>query len=79
MRTINKYKDRLSIRMINQHVLPNVDVFQFSHVIPTEVMRQIDWLDTTKSNSGCIPARALKAMKEMVCPCLTDCIKFNTL
>ena len=40
----------------------------------TEVMRQIDLLDTTKSNSGCIPTRILKAMKEMVCPFLTDCM-----
>ena len=37
-------------------------------------MRQLDLLDTTKSNSGCIPTRTLKAMKEMVCPYLTDCI-----
>ena len=49
---INKYKDHPSIRVINQHILPNANVFQFSHVNPTEVMKQIDFLDTTKSNSN---------------------------
>ena len=74
MRAINKYKDHPSIRMINKYVTPNANVFQFSHVNPTEVMRQIDLLNTKKSNSGCIPTRILKAMKDIVCPYLTDCI-----
>ena len=74
MRAINKYKDHPSIRMINKYVTPNANVFQFSHVNPTEVMRQIDLLDTKNSNSGCIPTRILKAMKDIVCPYLTDCI-----
>ena len=37
-------------------------------------MRQIDLLDTTISNSDCIPTRTLKMMKEMVSLFLTDCI-----
>ena len=43
----------------------------------TEAMRQIDLLDTTKSNSDCIHTRTLKAMKEMVCPFLTDCMNLT--
>ena len=60
--------------MINQHALPNANVFQFSHTNPTEVIRQIDLLDTNKSNSGCIPTRILTAMKDVVCLYLTDCL-----
>ena len=37
-------------------------------------MRQIDLLDTTKANSGCIPTKPLQATKDMVCPYLFDCI-----
>ena len=40
-------------------------------------MRQMDLLDTTKANSGCILTKELKAMKEMVCPYLTDCINLT--
>ena len=74
LRAINKYKHHPSVRVINQHLLPNANVFQLSLVNPTEVMRQIDLLDPTKPNSGRIPARTLKAIKEMVCPYLSDCI-----
>ena len=31
-------------------------------------------LDTTRTNSGCIPTKTLKATKDKVCPYLTDCI-----
>ena len=75
LRAMNKYKDNPpSIRVINQHASPSANAFQFSHINPTEVMRQIDFFDATISNSGCIPTRTLKAMKEMVCPYPTDCI-----
>ena len=37
-------------------------------------MRQIDLLDMTKHNSGCVPARTLKATKEMVYLYLNDYI-----
>ena len=74
LRTLNKCKDHSSIRVINQHVMPNANVFQFSHTNPTEVIRQIDSLDTNKSNSGCIPTRILTAMKDVVCLYLTDCL-----
>ena len=72
LRAINKYKDHPSIRVINQHLTSDAKVFQFSHVNPSEVMRQIDLLDTNKSSSGYIPTRILKAMKDKVCPYLTD-------
>ena len=74
VRAINEYKDHPSIWVINQYVTTNGNYFQFSHVNPTEITRQIDLLDTKKSNSGCIPTRILKAMKDIVCPFLTDCI-----
>ena len=37
-RAINKCKDHPSIRVIRQHVLPNANVFQFSHVNSTVVV-----------------------------------------
>ena len=74
LRAINKYKDHPSIRVINKHVMPNENTFQFSHVNPTDVMKQIHLLDTTKANSGCIPTKTLKATKDMICPFPTDCI-----
>ena len=60
--------------MITKQIMPNENSFQFSHVNPTEVMKQIDLLDTTKASSGFIPTKTLKAVKNMVCPYLTDCI-----
>ena len=74
VRAINKYKDHPSIGVINQYVTPNANDFKFFHVNATEVMRQIDLLDTKISNSGCIPTRIIKAMKDILCPFLTDCI-----
>ena len=71
-RAIEKYKAHPSIRVIKQHVDGNI--FIFSHVNPTEVMKQIDILDCKKSNSGNIPTDILKVTKELICPYLTDCI-----
>ena len=51
-----------------------VHTFIFSHVTPTEVMKQIDLLDSKKSSSGNIPTDILKGTKELICPYLTDCI-----
>ena len=65
--------------MINKHAVPIENAFKFSHVNPTEVMRLIDLLYTTKANSGCIPAKTLKATKDIVCPYLTDCYKLCPL
>ena len=74
LRAINKCKDHPSNRVINKHVMPNDNAFQFSHVSPTEVMRQIDLLDTTKANSGCIRTKILITTKDTVCPYLPDCM-----
>ena len=74
LRAVNEVQEHPSIRVINQHVLPNTNVFQFSRINPTEVMRQIDLLYATKCNSGFIPTRTLKAQKEIVCLYLTDYI-----
>ena len=72
VRAIEKYKDHPSIRVIKQHVDSNT--FKFSHVNPTEVMKQIDLLHTKKSSSGNIPTDILKETKELICPYLTNCI-----
>ena len=74
LRALTKYKDHPSIKVINQNVALNGNTFSFSHVSPNEVMKQIDLLDKNKSNSGNIPTGMLKAMREIVCPYLTDCI-----
>ena len=74
LRAIDKYKDHPSIVVIKQHVTTNCAIFKFSHVSPTEVMKQIDLLDNNKSSSGNIPNSILKATREIVCPYLTDCI-----
>ena len=58
--------------MIKQHL--DGITFTFSHVNPAEVMKQIDLLDSKKSNSGNIPNDVLKGAKELICPYLTDCI-----
>ena len=60
--------------IIKGHFASDDKNFQLSHVNPTEVMRQIESLDKSKSNSGGIPTSQLKDTKEIVCPSLTDCI-----
>ena len=66
LRAIDKYKDDPSIRAINQHVIGNI--FKFSHVSPTEVMKQIDLLDINKSSGGNIAIETFKAMRGIACP-----------
>ena len=53
------------------------NVFRFSNVNPNEVMRQIDLLDKTKSNSGNLPTGMLKTTNSIVCQYVTDCINFT--
>ena len=72
VRAIKKYKDHPSIRVIKQDIDGNT--FKFSHVNPTEVMKQIDLLDSKKFSSGYIPTDILKGTKELIWPYLTDCI-----
>ena len=74
LRAINTYKDYPSIRVNNEHATPNVNAFQFSHVNPNKVMRQIDLQDTIESNNSCVTPRILKAMNDIGCLYLTDCI-----
>ena len=74
LRAIDKIKDHPSIKVINQHSTSNSYSFRFSHVSPNEVVKQTDLLDKNKSNSGNIPTGMLKAVREIVCPYLTDCI-----
>ncbi len=71
VRAVNKYVGHPSIRKIKTFY-QNTENFKFSHVIPNEVMRQIEALDTNKSNSGKIPTGILKTTKSIICPYLTD-------
>ena len=73
VRAVKKYEHHPSIKQIKS-INQGTNKFQFSHVNPNEVMRQIEALDKKKSNSGKIPTSVLKATKEDVCPFLTDCI-----
>ena len=74
MRGLEKYKDHKIICIIKEHSTSDDNNFQFSHVNPTEVMRQIELLDKSRSNSGSIPTSQLKDTQDIVCPYLTDCI-----
>lgn len=51
LRAMENYQDHFSISLIKQHDVRK-DTFQFSHVNPTEVMKQVDLLDSKKSSSG---------------------------
>ena len=73
VRAVKKYEHHPSIKRIKA-INQDTEKFRFSHVNPNEVMRQIEALDKSKSNSGKIPTSVLKATKEAVCPFLTDCI-----
>ena len=55
IRALDKYKDHKSICIIKEHFTSDDNNFQFSHVNPTEVMRQVELLDESKSNSRSIP------------------------
>ena len=61
---------------LNKSIKQHVDgkAFKFSHVNPTEFMKQIDLLDSKKSSSRDIPTDILKGTKELICPYLTDYI-----
>ena len=74
MRALDKYTDHKSICIIKEHFTSDDNNFQFSHANPTEVMKQIELLDKSKSNNGSIPTSQLKDTQEIVCPYLTDCI-----
>ena len=62
VRAIEKYKDHPSIRVIKKHA--DGVTFKFSHINPAEVMKQIDLLDSKKSNSRNIPTDILKGANE---------------
>ena len=67
VRAVKKYEHHPSIKRIKA-INQDTEKFRFSHVNPNEIMRQIEALDKSKSNSGKIPTSVLKATKEAVCP-----------
>ena len=72
--TIQKYNTHPSIIAIKQKYETSGDKFEFSHVNPWEVEKQLDSLNVKKSHNGIIPTFLLKATKNIICPFLTDCI-----
>ena len=64
---------RVFVPLKNAFTVEN-STFQFCHVNPMEVIRQIESLDKSKSNSGGIPTSELRDTKRIVCPYLNDCI-----
>ena len=54
VRAVKKYEHHPSIKRIKS-IHQGTNKFQFSHVNPNEVMRQIEALDKKQSNSGKIP------------------------
>ena len=72
---IEKLKNRQSICTIKERFHEENSSFQFCQVNPMEVMKQIESLDNSKSNSGGISTSKLRDTKRIVCPYLTDCIK----
>ena len=74
MIAIQKYSTHPSIIAIKQKYGTSGNKFEFSHVNPWEVEKQLDSLNVKKSQSGIIPTFLLKATKNVICPFLTDCI-----
>ena len=74
MMAIQKYSTHPSIIAIKQKYGTSGNKFEFSHVNPWEVEKQLDSLNVKKSHSGIIPIFLLKATKNVICPFLTDCI-----
>ena len=70
---IKKYKNHPSIKAIKTSVRQD-EKFRFSHLHPGYVKDEIEALDPKKSNSGDIPVKIIKNIKNTVVPFLTDCI-----
>ena len=71
---IQNYNTHLSIIAIKQKYGTSGDKFEFCHLNPWEVEKQLDSLNAKKSHSGIIPTFLLNATKNVICPFLTDCI-----
>ena len=73
-RAVEKYRNHPSIRRIRENSDRTNSNFEFSHVLPNEVGKQIDALNSNKANTGKISTDKLKKAKDLACPYLIDCI-----
>ena len=71
---VEKYKNHPSIRRIKDNCHMANSKFEFTHVLPNEVGKQINALNCKKADSGILPTDKLKITKDLICPYLTDCI-----
>ena len=73
-KAVEKYKNHHYIRRIRDNCDMANSKFWFTHVLPNEVGKQIDALNSNKANSGKIPTNKLKKAKDLACPYITDCV-----
>ena len=73
-KAVEKYKNHPSIRRIRDNCDMANSKFEFTHVLPNEVGKQIDALNSNKANSGKIPTNKLKKAKDLACRYITDCV-----
>ena len=73
-KAVEKYKNHPSIRRIRDNCDMATSKFEFYHVLPNEVGKQINTLKSNKANSDKIPTDKLKKAKDLASPYLTDCI-----
>ena len=79
IRAVEKFKNFKRICIIKERLHVENSSFQFFHVNPMEVIRQIESLDKRKSDNGGIPTSKKRGMKRIVCPYLIDCINSTIL
>ena len=73
LQAIRKYANHPSIIYIKSSY-PVKQIFDFSHVLPDDVFRNIVKLKKDKSTSGTIPIKILQLAAKSCSPVLTDCI-----
>ena len=57
---LHKYKNHPSIQMIKSAYGENANKFEFQHILPETVYKQVKQLDESKSASGDIPTKIIK-------------------
>ena len=67
-------KNYPSIRSIGNKCNKTNFQFDFAHILPTEVGKQIETLSSNKAKSGKRSTDKLKKMKDLACLYVTDCI-----
>ena len=73
----DKYNNHPSIQAIKSHYPSKGAKFEFHHVLPEDVLKQITKLKTSKSARGNIPIKIIKLASKVNLMVLTDCINNN--